>query len=83
MTKSVCVKIIRNYNSVNEFVQEKIPARIQSGLSFFNIDVDIKEGDYIISPNRNEPLIVENIWVYGKSSNGHKEAILTLESEYK
>jgi hypothetical protein len=67
---------------VNEVVQEEIPARIQSGLSFFDIDVDIREGDYIISPNRTEPLIVENVWVYGKNPNGHKEAILTLESEY-
>jgi hypothetical protein len=82
MTRSVNVKIIRNYNSENEFIQENIIARIQSGLSFFDLDVDIMKGDYIISPNRDEPLIVEYIWVYGISPDGHKEGILTLESEY-
>jgi hypothetical protein len=82
MTKSVNVKIIRNYNSENEFIQENIIARIQSGLSFFDLDVDIMKGDYIISPNRDEPLIVEHIWVYGINPDGHKEGILTLESEY-
>ena len=79
---TVNVKIIRNYNSENEVIQENIQAKIQSGLSFFDIDIDIKKGDYIISPNRNEPLIVENIWVYGLSPDGHKEVILTLESQY-
>lgn len=82
MTRPVNVKIIRNYNSENEVIQENIQAKIQSGLSFFDIDIDIKKGDYIISPNRNEPLIVENIWVYGLSPDGHKEVILTPESQY-
>ncbi len=63
-------------------IQENIQAKIQSGLSFFDIDVDIEKGDYIISPDRIELLIVENIWVYGLGPNGHKEVILTPESEY-
>jgi len=42
MMKSNLVKIIRNYQSDNEEIQEDVKVRIQSDVSFFDIDVNIK-----------------------------------------
>ena len=64
MMKSNLVKIIRNYQSDNEEIQEDVKVRIQSDVSFFDIDVDIKRLDYVIIPNSAEPYVVAKVRVY-------------------
>ena len=82
MTRLNSVKIIRNYKSDNEYIQKNISATILPEISFFDIDADIKKGDYVIVPMRSEPLLVENVWIYGIRPVGNKEVILKPESEY-
>jgi hypothetical protein len=74
--KSNFVKIIRNYRSENEEIQENVKARIQSDVSFFDLEVDIKRLDYIIIPDVDEPLVVEKVRVYEGRPPFHKEVIL-------
>jgi len=80
--KSKLVKIIRNYNSENEEIQDDVKAVIQSDISFFDLDVDIKRLDYVIIPNRDEPLVVEKVRAYNSRPPGHKEVILIPELEF-
>jgi hypothetical protein len=82
MIKSNLVKIIRNYQSDNEEIQENVKARIQSGVSFFDLDVDIKRLDYVIIPGADEPLVVEKVRVYDGRPPFHKEVILIKESKF-
>jgi hypothetical protein len=82
MIKSNLVKIIRNYQSDNEEIQENVKARIQSGVSFFDLDVDIKRLDYVIIPVADEPLVVEKVRVYDGRPPFHKEVILIKESKF-
>jgi hypothetical protein len=82
MIKSNLVKIIRNYQSDNEEIQENVKARIQSGVSFFDLDVDIKRLDYVIIPGADEPLVVEKVRVYDGRPPFHKEVILIKESNF-
>jgi len=81
MKKLQKVKIIRNYNSINEEIQEDITANIQTDVSFFDLEVDIQIGDYVIVPNFDYPLIVENIGIYDSLPPGHKEVILKKQSK--
>jgi hypothetical protein len=76
------VKIIRNYQSDNEEIQENVKARIQSNVSFFDINVDIKRLDYVIIPDVDEPLVVEKVRVYEGRPPFHKEVILIKESNF-
>jgi hypothetical protein len=80
--KSNLVKIIRNYQSDNEEIQENVKARIQSNVSFFDINVDIKRLDYVIIPDVDEPLVVEKVRVYEGRPPFHKEVILIKESNF-
>ncbi len=82
MMKSNLVKIIRNYQSDNEEIQEDVKVRIQSDVSFFDIDVDIKRLDYVIIPNSAEPYVVAKVRVYDGRPPFHKEVILIKESEF-
>jgi hypothetical protein len=82
MMKSNLVKIIRNYQSDNEEIQENVKARIQSNVSFFDINVDIKRLDYVIIPDVDEPLVVEKVRVYEGRPPFHKEVILIKESNF-
>jgi hypothetical protein len=82
MMKSNFVKIIRNYKSENEQVQENVKANIQPDVSFFDLKVDIKRLDYIVLPNGDEPLVVEKVRVYDSRPPGHKEVILIKESKF-
>ncbi len=82
MMKSNFVKIIRNYRSENEQVQENVEANIQPDVSFFGPKVDIKRLDYIILPNGDEPLVVEKVRVYDSRPPGHIEVILIKESKF-
>ena len=82
MIKSNLVKIIRNYQSDNEEIQENVKARIQSGVSFFDLDVDIKRLDYVIIPGADEPLVVEKVRVYDGRPPFHKVVILIKESKF-
>lgn len=57
------VKIVRNYKSKDEKIQKDVPAYIQSELSYFDDDADIKRGDYVFVPDLDEPQIVEKVEV--------------------
>jgi hypothetical protein len=76
------VKIIRNYQSDNEEIQEDVKVRIQSDVSFFDIDVNIKRLDYVIIPDAAEPYVVAKVRVYDGRPPFHKEVILIKESEF-
>lgn len=82
MIKSNLVKIIRNYRSDDEEIQDKVKARIQPDVSFFDLDVDIKRLDYVITPDADEPLVVEKVRVYDARPPGHKEVVLLKESKF-
>ncbi|MGB9201846.1 hypothetical protein [Methanobacterium sp.] len=82
MMKSNLVKIIRNYQSDNEEIQEDVKIRIQSDVSFFDIDVDIRRLDYVIIPGADEPYVVDKVRVYDGRPPFHKEVILIKESEF-
>jgi hypothetical protein len=82
MMKSNLVKIIRNYQSDNEEIQENVKARIQSDVSFFDLGADIKRLDYVIIPDTDEPLVVEKVRVYESRPPFHKEVILIKESKF-
>ncbi|WP_424714455.1 hypothetical protein [Methanobacterium sp.] len=82
MMKSNLVKIIRNYQSDNEEIQEDVKIRIQSDVSFFDIDVDIRRLDYVIIPSADEPYVVDKVRVYDGRPPFHKEVILIKESEF-
>ena len=82
MMKSNLVKIIRNYQSDNEEIQEDVKVRIQSDVSFFGIDVDIKRLDYVIIPDADEPYVVAKVRVYDGRPPFHKEVVLIKESEF-
>ena len=82
MMKSSLVKIIRNYKSDNQETQEDVKARIQSDVSFFDLDVDIKRLDYVIIPDAEEPFVVDKVRVYEGRPPFHKEVILIKESKF-
>jgi hypothetical protein len=82
MMRSNFVKIIRNYQLDNEEIQENIKARIQSDVSFFDLDVDIQRLDHVIIPDVDEPLVVEKVRVYDGRPPGHKEVILIKQSKF-
>jgi hypothetical protein len=82
MMKSNFVKIIRNYQSDNEEIQENVKVRIQSDIGFFDLDVDIKRFDHVIMSNADEPLVVEKVRVYDGRPPGHKEVILIKQSKF-
>jgi hypothetical protein len=82
MIKSSLVKIIRNYKSDNEQIQEDVKARIQEDVSFFDLNVDIKRLDYVIIPDAEEPLVVDKVRVYDGRPPFHKEVILIKESKF-
>ena len=82
MMKSNLVKIIRNYKSDNEEIQDNVKAIIQPEVSFFDLDADIKRLDYVIIPNIDEPLVVEKVKVYEGRPPFHKEVILINESKF-
>jgi hypothetical protein len=82
MMKSSLVKIIRNYKSDNQEIQEDVKARIQSDVSFFDLDVDIKRLDYVILPDAEEPLVVDKVRVYEGRPPFHKEVVLIKESKF-
>ena len=82
MIRSNLVKIIRNYHSENEKIQENVKARIQSDVSFFDLNTDIKRLDYVIIPDADEPLVVEKVRVYDGRPPFHKEVILIKESKF-
>jgi hypothetical protein len=82
MIKSSLVKIIRNYKLDNQEVQEGVKARIQSDVSFFDLNVDIKRLDYVILPDAEEPLVVDKVRVYDGRPPFHKEVILIKESKF-
>ena len=82
MMKSNLVKIIRNYKSDNEEIQDNVKAIIQPEVSFFDLDADIKRLDYVIIPNIDEPLVVEKVRVYEGRPPFHKEVILINESKF-
>ncbi len=77
------VKIIRNYNSKNQEIQDDVKANIQPDVSFFDTDVDIRVNDYVIIPTSEEPYVVERVAVYDGLPPGHIEAILTPESKFQ
>ncbi len=82
MIKSSLVKIIRNYKLDNQEIQEDVKARIQSDVSFFDLNVDIKRLDYVILPDAEEPLVVDKVRVYDGRPPFHKEVILIRESKF-
>jgi hypothetical protein len=82
MMRSNFVKIIRNYESDSEEIQENVKARIQTDVSFFDLDVDIQRLDYVIIPDVDEPLVVEKVRVYDGRPPGHKEVILIKKSKF-
>ena len=51
-------------------------------MSFFDLDVDIKRFDYVIVPNKDEPLVVDKVRVYDGRPPGHKEVVLIEESKF-
>ncbi len=80
--KSSLVKIIRNYRSDNEEIQENVKANIQPDVSFFDLKVDIKRLDYVIIPDVDEPLVVDKVMAYDGRPPFHKEVILIKESKF-
>ena len=82
MIKSSLVKIIRNYKSDNQEIQEDVKARIQADVSFFDLNVDIKRLDYVILPDEEEPLVVDKVRVYDGRPPFHKEVVLIKESKF-
>ena len=82
MIKSSLVKIIRNYKSDNQEIQEDVKARIQADVSFFDLNVDIKRLDYVILPDAEEPLVVDKVRVYDGRPPFHKEVVLIKESKF-
>ena len=80
--KSTLVKIIRNYKSDNEEIQDNVKAIIQPDISFFDIDVDIKRLDHVFIPNRDESLVVDKVRIYEGRPPFHKEVILMNESKF-
>lgn len=76
------VEIIRNHGLKDETIQKDVPGNIQPKTSFFEINVDIKKGDYVLVPHLEEPQIVERVDVFEGGRLEHKEVKLIPESEF-
>lgn len=80
------VTIVRNNELGEKIVQENVRAGINSiDKITFDLNTDIKKGDYIYAPKRDEPFIVEKIEIHDElpdRSFNHKKAIVVPKSEF-
>lgn len=68
------IKIVRNKGTPDEVTFENIQCNIQPELGFFDINTDVKKGDFLIVPDLDEPKVVIK-------KNVNKELIPHIEVE--